>query len=266
MKHTMRYLLGLLSLVICLNTGAQTLRVPLTSEDYTRGLLTNSTAAACRAYLGISLVGFTNVTLYGISTNDGAIYFGASRNSYIGTNGEAVFRPARTNTPIFHIGFTNGMGTNLFEIANDTTGTSVMNLVYDNQGHLINLASGIYANGNSYFTNDVVAGRFLNTPVTLTDASTIATDAGLGNYFRVTLGGSRTLGNPTNPKDGQRVVWEIKQDGSGSKTLAYDTKFHFGTDVTGATLTVTASKTDYLTAVYNLVRDQWDVVDFKKGY
>ena len=48
-----------------------------------------------------------------------------------------------------------------------------------------------------------------STIVNLVDAPTIATDASLGNYFRVTLGGNRTLGAPTNPtygKDRKSVV------------------------------------------------------------
>lgn len=106
----------------------------------------------------------------------------------------------------------------------------------------------------------------VHTPVTLTDAATIATDASLGNRFRVTLGGNRTLGNPTNPSDGQQCIWEIKQDGTGSRLLTLDTKFRFGTDITGVTLTTTANKTDYLTAIYNSSADKWDVVGFLKGY
>ena len=51
-----------------------------------------------------------------------------------------------------------------------------------------------------------VKGSFTSAAVTLTDAATIATDASLGNLFRVTLGGNRTLGNPTNPVDGQKVT------------------------------------------------------------
>lgn len=101
---------------------------------------------------------------------------------------------------------------------------------------------------------------------TLTDAATIATDASLGNHFRVTLGDNRTLGNPTNPADGQKVTWEIIQDVTGSRTLALDTKFAFGTDIPGITLTTTASKRDFLTAVYNSTADKWYVISFVKGY
>lgn len=103
-------------------------------------------------------------------------------------------------------------------------------------------------------------------PVTLTDAATIATDASLGNHFRVTLGGNRTLGNPTNPTDGQKAIWEVIQDGTGSRTLAMDTKFLFGTDITSITLTTTASKRDLITAVYNSTLDKWLVCGFMRGF
>ena len=61
--------------------------------------------------------------------------------------------------------------------------------------------------------------------VALTDAATIATDAALSNHFSVTLGGNRTLANPTNMRDGGIYNWRIKQDGTGSRTLAYGNKF-----------------------------------------
>lgn len=106
-------------------------------------------------------------------------------------------------------------------------------------------------------------------PQTLTDAATIATDASLGNRFRVTLGGNRTLGAPTNPTNGQQCVWEIIQDGTGSRTLSLDTGtggFAFGTDIASITLTTTASKRDFLTAIYNSTANKWYVVGFVKGY
>ncbi|HSX07470.1 MAG TPA: hypothetical protein VLG11_01100 [Candidatus Saccharimonadales bacterium] len=103
-------------------------------------------------------------------------------------------------------------------------------------------------------------------PVTLTDAATIATDASQSNQFRVTLGGNRTLGNPTNPTDGQKVMWEIIQDGTGSRTLTLDTAFALGTDISSITLTTTAGKRDFLGAVYNSGTSKWYVIAFVKGY
>lgn len=116
-------------------------------------------------------------------------------------------------------------------------------------------------NGVTYVSNLVAYGA-----VTLTDAATVATDASLGNTFKVTLGGNRTLGNPTNAKDGQRLTWEVIQDGTGSRTLAMDTKFAFGTDITGITLTTTLNKRDFITAIYDSTADKFYVTGFVRGY
>jgi len=112
----------------------------------------------------------------------------------------------------------------------------------------------------------VVGGSIVNTADTLTDAATIAVDAALGNTFTVTLGGNRTLGNPTNATNGQRLLFRIRQDATGSRTLALDTKYRFGTDITSITLTTTAAKTDYLGVIYHSGDDKFDVIAFVKGY
>lgn len=115
--------------------------------------------------------------------------------------------------------------------------------------------------------DELVAGRRITSAVVaLTDGATIATNAALGNHCRVTLGGNRTLGNPTNGVDGQKIIWEIIQDGTGSRTITLDTKFALGTDITAVTLTTTASKRDFLGAVYNSTADKWYVIAFTKGY
>lgn len=83
------------------------------------------------------------------------------------------------------------------------------------------------------------------TPVALTDASSIATDLSLGNNFSVTLGGNRTLANPTNIVAGQSGIIVITQDGTGSRTLAYGSYFKFPAGA-APTLTTTASAVDVL--------------------
>ncbi len=108
--------------------------------------------------------------------------------------------------------------------------------------------------------------RIVQTPVALTDAATVATDASLGNHFRVTLGGNRTLGNPTNLTDGQRLMWEIVQDGTGSRTLTLDTKFDLGTDIAAVVLSTAIGARDFLGAIYNSATDQLDVVAYVRGY
>jgi hypothetical protein len=115
-------------------------------------------------------------------------------------------------------------------------------------------------------SGDVVLPAAQVAPVTLTDATTVATNAALGNHFRVTLGGNRTLGNPTNAVDGQKIIWELIQDGTGTRTITLDTKFVLGTDLTAVTLSTAINKRDFLGAFYNSVTDKFYVTAFVKGY
>jgi hypothetical protein len=112
----------------------------------------------------------------------------------------------------------------------------------------------------------VPASQLGQSPISLTDGTSISTDASLSNQFRVTLGGNRTLANPTNAFDGQLITWSIKQDATGSRTIALDTKFRFGTDITSITLSTTANKTDKLGVQYNAADDKFDVIAFVRGF
>lgn len=70
----------------------------------------------------------------------------------------------------------------------------------------------------------------------LTDAATIAVDASKGRAYAVTLAGNRTMGAPTNPRTGQRISFEIIQDGTGGRTLAWNAAFKHAWVDTGNTL------------------------------
>lgn len=102
--------------------------------------------------------------------------------------------------------------------------------------------------------------------VALTDASTIAVNAGAGSDFRVTLGGNRTLGAPTNPVDGQKIVFQVTQDGTGSRTLAYNAAYEFGTGLASPTLSTGAGLTDLLGFIYNATKAKWLFVAFVSGF
>ena len=79
----------------------------------------------------------------------------------------------------------------------------------------------------------------------LTDGATITPDFALANNFSVTLGGSRTLANPSNLTAGASGCIWITQDGTGSRTLAYGSNWDF-TGGTAPTLTTTAAAVDCL--------------------
>lgn len=79
----------------------------------------------------------------------------------------------------------------------------------------------------------------------LTDGATITPDFADSNNFSVTLGGNRTLANPTNLTAGQSGCIWITQDGTGSRTLSYGSNWDFSGG-TAPTLTTTASARDCL--------------------
>jgi hypothetical protein len=79
----------------------------------------------------------------------------------------------------------------------------------------------------------------------LTDGATITADFAAANNFSVTLGGSRTLANPSNQTAGQSGCIWITQDGTGSRTLAYGSQWDF-TGGTAPTLSTTAAAVDCL--------------------
>ncbi len=78
---------------------------------------------------------------------------------------------------------------------------------------------------------------------TLTDGATITPDFALANNYTVTLGGNRTLANPTNLTAGQSGSIFVVQDGTGSRTLAYGSFWDF-IGGTAPTLTTTANAVD----------------------
>lgn len=106
----------------------------------------------------------------------------------------------------------------------------------------------------------------VDTVVALTDGANIATDASLGSVFKVTLGGNRTMDNPTNPVAGKKIIYRLKQDGTGSRTITWGSAFRFSTDVASPTLTTTAAKIDYIGFIYNGDDSKWDCLAVAKGY
>jgi len=100
-------------------------------------------------------------------------------------------------------------------------------------------------------------------PVTLTDGTNISVDAALSNNFKVTLGGNRTLDNPTNMTDGMILNFVVKQDGSGGRTLAYGSKYDFG-DAGIPTLSSGANVIDLISGYYDSVADKL-LCSFRQG-
>ena len=87
--------------------------------------------------------------------------------------------------------------------------------------------------------------RVYNPIVTVTDAACVSVNFALGNSFLVTLGGNRTLKAPANCTAGQSGNIYFIQDGTGDRTLGYNTAWQF-VCATVPVLTTTAAAVDML--------------------
>ena len=81
------------------------------------------------------------------------------------------------------------------------------------------------------------------TITTLTDGATVTPDFAASNNYTLTLGGNRTIANPTNLTAGQSGSIFLVQDGTGSRTAAWGSYWNFAGGV-APVLTTAASAVD----------------------
>ena len=99
------------------------------------------------------------------------------------------------------------------------------------------------SHGVTFTGNRIEVGASSSDITTLTDQATITPDFGASANFAVTLTDNRTLANPFNLVAGQSGSIFVTQDGTGSRTLSFGSKFHF-VGGTAPTMTTTASAVD----------------------
>lgn len=89
--------------------------------------------------------------------------------------------------------------------------------------------------------------------VTLTDGATVNVDASLGHNFKWTIGGNRTLANPTNLANGQALNIRITQDGTGSRLITWGSKYKHAQSVN--VLSTPANSVDIYSGIYDSTAD-----------
>ena len=104
-------------------------------------------------------------------------------------------------------------------------------------------------------------------PEALADAATITVDAAAANKFDVTLGGNRTIANPTNPIDGRVIIFRLRQDAQGSRVVNWANDYRFRGDLAAANVTLSTSPTvvDRVAFEYVGADSKWDCISFIKG-
>ena len=143
----------------------------------------------------------------------------------------------RRGTTSEHSSFTGAVG----EVTVDTDKDTMV--VHDNS------QAGGYAMANLKTAQEFTATQNFNA-TTLTDASTISWDASANQVTSVTLGGNRTLGAASNQIDGGVYVISIIQDGTGSRTVTFNSNYKF-VNGTAPTLSTAANARDVLVFVSN---------------
>jgi len=112
----------------------------------------------------------------------------------------------------------------------------------------------------------VEQGALAPAVVLLTDAPTIAVDASRGNDFRVTLAVSRTVATPSNPTDGQQIIFQVTQGSGGSATITWDAGYEFSDNLPEPALSTTAGETDLLGFIYDSAKGKWLLAAFVNGF
>ena len=141
---------------------------------------------------------------------------------------------------------TNAVGLGLGTAANLNFGTADANLIPVSAADVRFVTASV--------ASSITAAKTFTAPVignvtSLTDAASIAIDMGVGNNFAFTLAGNRTLEAPTNATPGQTGYIYITQDGTGSRTLAFNNAYIFVSG-TAPTISTAAGAKDLL--VYNV--------------
>lgn len=147
-------------------------------------------------------------------------------------------------------------------IATDTAKLYICNTVnvWTQNGALASNLTGRMTNANMPLAVAPVVVNIGNS------GTSAATDASLGNVFKITANNNFTLANPTNPTDGQKIIWRITQDGTGSRVITLGSAFRVSEDINAGAivLSTTAAKVDYLGAIYNSDATKWDIIAFAK--
>ena len=148
---------------------------------------------------------------------------------------------------------TNAVGLGLGTAASADIGVCATNIADVSLGDIRYVRTSVTVNSTVRGDFVVEAGslkigtsaRAFNPITTLTDAASITSNFALGNNFLVTIGGNRTLAAPSNAVAGQSGSIYIIQDGTGSRTLAYNSAWQF-VSAAVPTLSTGASDVDIL--------------------
>jgi len=226
-------------------------------------VLTKDTATGNATFKNASGGNFTasgNVVYLTVTTN----FLAVGRSSQIST--EKVVIDGSTDIIQTIIRAFSTQTVNIFEVRKSD---NTVNFAVTNTGGIVVGGTGVSIGSNSANVALSMSNAFAEKVVTLTDSTTPALDASLGNIFYLSATSNATIGIPSNATSGQKII--IRHFASGAaRSIALNTSatgFRYGTDIPVTAITVTSSDTmAYIGAIYNSVDSFWDVVAYSRGF
>lgn len=136
------------------------------------------------------------------------------------------------------------------------------------QGNDSRITGAAPAASPSFTGTSTFGGAMVQTPVALTDGTTVAVNAALGNLFWLTLTATgHGMGAPSNPVDGEMIMFRIKSGGAYTFSWATGSGgYEFGADITQPTLSQTSGLYDYVGFIYSLADTMWHCLAYARGY
>jgi len=101
---------------------------------------------------------------------------------------------------------------------------------------------------------------------TVSYAATVEIDTTEATFVRIDLLGNIQIDFTGTPDDARPIIFAIKQDGTGSRVITWDTsRARFSTDIPDSSSTA-GEALDYFTFRYNAAVDKFDLVALTKGF
>ena len=132
-------------------------------------------------------------------------------------------------------------------------------------------ANGVYVYSETVTAGVPVAPAWINAVTSNINisapswASSMTLTTNIYSTIRITLGGSTALTLSAGVDD-QRLMIELKQDGTGTRLVSAWTNVAFSTDLPAIVLSTTINVTDYLLFVYNTTTAKWRFLSKNGGF
>lgn len=163
---------------------------------------------------------------------------------------------------------------NLYQSTNGTLTSLSTNTVTGTGRIVLESAAGGGGGTTNMMVSTITYGTTISPTFAVAGLSTTAASCRRVTFRLLMDGGNvTTVSAPAGTLiDGDTMVWEVLQDGTGGRTISgWDSGaggYAFGTDLPSTTLNLstTADKRDFITFIYNSTANKWYVVGFIKGF